>query len=64
MGDLVEQAQAYMSPEPPPPSGVDLNLGEFTDIRFGSDRRLQEVARMLQSSSAAIVMMPERPDLS
>ena len=31
-------------------SGVDLNLKEFTDIRFGLDCRLDEVARMLCSS--------------
>jgi len=36
-------------------SGVDLNLKEFTDIRFGLDRRLEEVARMLCSSTIPTV---------
>lgn len=36
-------------------SGVNLNLNEFTDIRFGLDRRLEEVARMLCSSVVPIV---------
>ena len=64
VGELLEKAQLCMSPDPPPLSGVDLDLGDFTDIRFGSDRRLQEVARMLQSSTAAVVRMPERHDLT
>lgn len=53
-----------MAPEPPPISGVELDLGDFTDIRFGSDRRLQEVARMLQSSSPSTIRMPERNDFT
>lgn len=44
-------------------SGVELNLDRFTDIRFGQDRRLHEVAQMLQSSSVPTVHMPERPDM-
>lgn len=64
VGQLLEEAQICMSPDPPPPSGVALDLGDFTDIRFGSDRRLQEVARMLQSSTAATIRMPERHDLT
>jgi len=52
-----------MAPEPAEVTGVELELGDFTDIRFGSDRRLQEVARMLQSSSPSSVRMAERPDL-
>ncbi|KDR78406.1 hypothetical protein GALMADRAFT_224779 [Galerina marginata CBS 339.88] len=45
-------------------SGVDLGLKEFTDIRFGLDRRLEEVARMLCSSSVPAVKCVDRPELS
>ncbi|KAF4611458.1 hypothetical protein D9613_003815 [Agrocybe pediades] len=45
-------------------SGVDLNLKEFTAIRFGLDRRLEEVARMLCSSSIPSVKSMERPELN
>lgn len=44
-------------------SGVDLNLKEFTDIRFAVDRRLEEAARMLCSSTMPSVKGVERPDL-
>ncbi|PPQ69054.1 hypothetical protein CVT24_000097 [Panaeolus cyanescens] len=45
-------------------TGVELNLKEFTDIRFGLDRRLEEVARMLCSSTIPSVKGIERPELS
>uniref|UniRef100_A0A8H8CEQ4 Anaphase-promoting complex subunit 1 n=1 Tax=Psilocybe cubensis TaxID=181762 RepID=A0A8H8CEQ4_PSICU len=45
-------------------TGVELNLKEFTDIRFGLDRRLDEVARMLCSSVVASVKIADRPELS
>ncbi|KIJ25699.1 hypothetical protein M422DRAFT_77064 [Sphaerobolus stellatus SS14] len=64
IGELVQDIQKDMSSEPVSATGVELELGDFTDIRFGSDRRLLEVARMLQSSSPATVRMQERPDLS
>ena len=44
-------------------SGVELEITNFTDVRFGQDRRLHEVARMLRSSNIAPIRMPERPDL-
>ena len=52
-----------MANEAEAPSGVDLNLKEFTDIRFGLDRRLEEVARMLCSSTIPSVKGLDRPDL-
>ncbi|KLO17751.1 hypothetical protein SCHPADRAFT_994092 [Schizopora paradoxa] len=45
-------------------SGVELDLADFTDIRFGQDRRLQEVARMLRSSVSPTIRMQEKPELS
>lgn len=44
-------------------TGVELNLKEFIDIRFGLDRRLDEVARMLCSSIIPSVKGIERPEL-
>jgi len=44
-------------------SGVELDLADFTDIRFGQDRRLEEVARMLCSSKIPSVKGVERPEL-
>ncbi|KAH7103790.1 hypothetical protein BKA62DRAFT_694696 [Auriculariales sp. MPI-PUGE-AT-0066] len=45
-------------------SGVDLDIGGFTEIRFGQDRRLQEVARILQSSGVPTVAMPNVAEIS
>lgn len=52
-----------MANEAEAPTGVDLNLKEFTDIRFGLDRRLEEVARMLCSSTIPSIKGLDRPDL-
>jgi anaphase-promoting complex subunit 1 len=42
---------------------VELNIDDFTRIRFGQDKRLDEVARMLRSSEVPTVRMVERPEL-
>ncbi len=63
LGTVVKEAkaaasgQAYIDPE-----GSLLNR-EFTDVRWGIDRRLREVDRMLQSSALTTVRILERPDL-
>ncbi len=44
-------------------SGVELDLADFTDVRFGQDRRLQEVARMLRSSITPTIRMQDKPEL-
>ncbi len=44
-------------------TGVELDLEAFTSIRFGQDRRLEEVARMLCSSTTTSVRITDRPDL-
>ena len=49
--------------ETEPATGVELNLKEFTDIRFGLDRRLEEVARMLCSSIVHSIKGIDRPEL-
>ncbi|KAK7027346.1 Anaphase-promoting complex subunit 1 [Paramarasmius palmivorus] len=43
-------------------TGVELDLEEFTSIRFGQDRRLDEVARILSSSKIPSLKAIERPD--
>ncbi|KAL6308208.1 hypothetical protein BKA93DRAFT_725930 [Sparassis latifolia] len=45
-------------------SGVELDLKDFTHIRFGQDRRLEEVARMLCSSSIPTIKAIDHPELS
>ena len=44
-------------------TGVELDLEEFTSIRFGQDRRLEEIARMLCSSIIPHIRALERPEL-
>lgn len=60
---LVYQAVSAAAGEIGASSGVELNLDDFTRIRFGQDKRLDEVARMLQSSDTPTVRMIERPEL-
>ncbi|KIJ60441.1 hypothetical protein HYDPIDRAFT_43294 [Hydnomerulius pinastri MD-312] len=61
---LVEQAKSASLGEVDAVSGVELDLKSFTSIRFGQDRRLEEVARMLCSSTIPSVRLVERPDLN
>lgn len=44
-------------------SGVELDMENFTTIRFGQDKRIDEVARMLCSSLIPPIRMLERPEL-
>jgi len=44
-------------------SGVELDMENFTTIRFGQDKRIDEVARMLCSSLVPPIRMLERPEL-
>ncbi|KAF9219333.1 hypothetical protein BS17DRAFT_740882 [Gyrodon lividus] len=64
MSALAEQAKSTSLGEVDAISGVELDLKGFTNIRFGQDRRLEEVARMLCSSSVSSVRLLERPDLN
>lgn len=57
------QAAASGSGEIETVSGVELDLEGFTEIRFGQDRRLEEVSRMLCSSNTPSVKIAERPEL-
>ncbi|KAH9056800.1 hypothetical protein EDB87DRAFT_1579082 [Lactarius vividus] len=60
---LVHQAASAATGEVNAGSGVELNIDDFTRIRFGQDKRLDEVARMLRSSEVPTVRMIERPEL-
>ncbi|KAF8172820.1 hypothetical protein K438DRAFT_1981304 [Mycena galopus ATCC 62051] len=64
IGDIVTEAKIAGSGEVQTVSGVELDLDDFTDIRFGQDRRLEEVARMLCSSSIPSVRVVDRPELN
>jgi anaphase-promoting complex subunit 1 len=63
ISSLVSQARTAAAGEVEAVSGVELDLEGFTDIRFGQDRRLEEVARMLCSSAIPSVRIAERPEL-
>ncbi|KAJ7468501.1 hypothetical protein FB451DRAFT_1136619 [Mycena latifolia] len=62
--DLVAEAKIAGAGEVESVSGVELDLDDFTNIRFGQDRRLEEVARMLCSSIVPSVRVMERPELN
>ncbi|KAJ7817691.1 hypothetical protein B0H14DRAFT_3741685 [Mycena olivaceomarginata] len=64
IGAIAAEAKVAGSGEVQTVSGVELDLDDFTDIRFGQDRRLEEAARMLCSSSIPSVRVMERPELN
>ncbi|KAJ7145992.1 hypothetical protein C8R44DRAFT_656033 [Mycena epipterygia] len=64
IGDIVAEAKIAGGGEVQAVSGVELDLDDFTDIRFGQDRRLEEVARMLCSSNIPSVRVMDRPELN
>jgi anaphase-promoting complex subunit 1 len=63
VSSLVSRAGTAGAGEIEAVSGVELDLEGFTEIRFGQDRRLEEVARMLCSSNIPSVRIAERPEL-
>ena len=63
IGEITAESRALAGGEIDAVSGVDLNLKEFTDVRFGQDRRLEEVARMLCSSTIPSIKSLDRPEL-
>ncbi|KAJ7046863.1 hypothetical protein C8F04DRAFT_1023816 [Mycena alexandri] len=64
ISDIAAEAKVAGAGEVQTVSGVELDLDDFTDIRFGQDRRLEEVARMLCSSNIPSVKVMERPELN
>ncbi|TFY77780.1 hypothetical protein EWM64_g6232 [Hericium alpestre] len=63
-GLITKQAAVAASGEVSAVTGVDLGLEDFTHIRFGQDKRLDEVARLLCSSTVSSVRMVDRPELN
>ncbi|TFK48330.1 hypothetical protein OE88DRAFT_1704786 [Heliocybe sulcata] len=45
-------------------SGTELDLEDFTDIRFGNDRRLYEASLMLSSSHVQVLKFTDRSEMS
>lgn len=43
IGEIVNEARTLGSGQVDAVSGVEIDLADFTDIRFGQDRRLDEV---------------------
>ncbi|TFK37677.1 hypothetical protein BDQ12DRAFT_713446 [Crucibulum laeve] len=64
VSDIVAETKSAAAGEVDAVSGVELNLRDFTDIRFGQDRRLEEVARILCSSIIPTIKILERPELN
>ncbi|KIY45780.1 hypothetical protein FISHEDRAFT_8253, partial [Fistulina hepatica ATCC 64428] len=66
MGRLVLEAKSASSGEVDVVSGVELGaeMEDFVRIRFGQDRRLDDVARMLNTSTVATIKIMERPDIN
>lgn len=63
IGAIVQGAKLAADGQAPVDIEDSMSNREFTDVRFGIDRRLREVDRMLQSSSITTVRILERPDL-
>ncbi|KAI0043692.1 hypothetical protein FA95DRAFT_1681748 [Auriscalpium vulgare] len=60
---LVQEAAIMAMGQLPASTGVESSTDDFTHIRFGQDKRLEEVARMLRSSEVPVVRMADRPDV-
>lgn len=60
---VVQQAKLAADGQAPVDIEASMANREFTDVRFGIDRRLREVDRMLQSGSITTVRILERPDI-
>ncbi|KAJ3905724.1 hypothetical protein F5879DRAFT_1074098 [Lentinula edodes] len=60
IGQITSQAKAASLGESEATTGVELELDEFTNIRFGQDRRLEEIARLLSSSTVSSARSLER----
>ncbi|KIP09445.1 hypothetical protein PHLGIDRAFT_102877 [Phlebiopsis gigantea 11061_1 CR5-6] len=64
IGEHADEVRRAISGEVGSVTGVELELEDFTSIRFGQDRRLEEVARLLRSSSVSAIKIIERPELN
>ncbi|KAI0661437.1 hypothetical protein C8Q70DRAFT_1044010 [Cubamyces menziesii] len=60
----VEEVQRAVTGDHSRVTGVEFDLDDFTRMRFGQDRRLEDVARMLCSANVHFVRTPDRPELN
>jgi anaphase-promoting complex subunit 1 len=63
MADLLSDAKNSLNGDDTEITGVELDTDDFSAVRFGQDRRLEDVARMLRSSGVISIKVPERPEL-
>ncbi|KAI0364452.1 hypothetical protein BV20DRAFT_956236 [Pilatotrama ljubarskyi] len=61
---LIEGVYRAVSGDHSKVTGVEYDLDDFTRMRFGQDRRLEDVARMLCSANVHYVRIPTRPEAS
>ncbi|KAI0674923.1 hypothetical protein C8Q78DRAFT_965335 [Trametes maxima] len=58
----VDEVQRAVAGDHSKVTGVELDLDDFTKMRFGQDRRLEDVARMLCSANVHFVRAPDRAE--
>ncbi|TFK85353.1 hypothetical protein K466DRAFT_190984 [Polyporus arcularius HHB13444] len=61
---VIEGVSKTLSKDRMKTTGVELDTEDFTRIRFGTDRRLDEAARMLCSSTIPQIRIIDRPELN
>jgi anaphase-promoting complex subunit 1 len=61
-GDITGRSSAAGPSDNCGPCGTELDLEDFTKIRFGQDQRMAEVARMLSSAVIPGIKLAERAD--
>ncbi|KAI0829732.1 hypothetical protein BC628DRAFT_1408561 [Trametes gibbosa] len=60
----IEGVQRAVSGDHSKVTGVEFDFDDFTRMRFGQDRRLEDVARLLCSANVQYVRTPDRPEAS
>ncbi|KAL1942433.1 hypothetical protein VTO73DRAFT_6035 [Trametes versicolor] len=59
---VIEDVQRAVSGDHSKVTGVEFDLDDFMRMRFGQDRRLEDVARLLCSANVHYVRTPDRPE--
>ncbi|KAH9859030.1 hypothetical protein C2E23DRAFT_717409 [Lenzites betulinus] len=60
----IEEVQRAVSGDHSKVTGVEFDFDDLTRMRFGQDRRLEDVARLLCSANVHYVRTPDRPEAS
>ncbi|KAI0633465.1 hypothetical protein C8Q77DRAFT_789189 [Trametes polyzona] len=58
----IEEVQRAVAGDHSKVTGVEFDFDDFTRMRFGQDRRLEDVARLLCSANPHYVRVPDRPE--